>query len=635
MRKGESPLADQGLSVSFESKLKIDQLTHDYIRDLPSGGAADFRSRVDLIVDHLGAINQFTEINIHRAFCQVNGQLSQLSAQKPTPTMDESERRECQENFSYREHARKFATEGMRVFSVPTCEKPLSANFALNQDIDDFAKRAATASDPEKGILDFVQFLSAKLTDKNQRWNSVNIVTALYQLCELEPNWPGRIYGQAIGEQIISKLSNIADKQVFDGQSVCNLARRVPALIEVVGRMNPKNPNLEKRLFGALSKAVEYTKEQPGEQYADKAFLNPMREIVSRNLSDEGGVALCAYVAKLNHLFSHMAYARNLGTISATFHALNGISSWAQHPDSDAKLTITLRNLNDRLQKTTQSIDSVSAGSIMYGLKGLDVRALSPDAVEQVARTIRIVAEKLNNLPRDFTLNYLAVSSMIKGLTIPLEVHDGPVFRASQQILGAIESRLPWKIGSFDELGCACGALVTLRPHVTHHREFATRLLKDATQAASTPLPFSRSERSASIAWQVTQQAFALYQQPAPEPLQRILDSMAQTVVRSSNPTKSELRVADWASQHPGVTITPQRFQDGFELDILIHPNINIEVDGVFHREPAKVIADKLRDEHLSFKTHPPLHIIRVPSTMPKERFDELLSAALQDRAKA
>lgn len=88
-----------------------------------------------------------------------------------------------------------------------------------------------------------------------------------------------------------------------------------------------------------------------------------------------------------------------------------------------------------------------------------------------------------------------------------------------------------------------------------------------------------------------------------------------------------------WAQNHPGVTISPVRFQDGFELDILIEPNINIEVDGSFHREPAKAVSDKLRDEHLSSNPGPGLRIIRVRSDISESEFNQILSAALKERA--
>jgi hypothetical protein len=631
-RREHGPLADQDLFVSLESRLKLDQLRADYIGGLPAGGTKEFRARVDTIVDRLGEIDKFGEPLIHKVFCQVNGELSQLSA-KATASMSEEQRRETQENFLYRNHALKFAADGMRLFSVPTRENPLPENFQFNAELDGRAQLAARAPDPEKGMLEFVQFLSSKLADKSQRWNSVNIVTALYKLCDLDQNWPSRVFGQAIGEQFINKLAVIADKQIFDGQSVCNLAARAPSLIEVVGRMNPHNPILEKRLFGALGKAVEYTNQKPGEQYADKAFLLPLREITSRNLSKEGGAALCGYVAKLNNLFSHMAYARNLRTIADTFHALNGISSWALHPDSDAKLTIMLRNLNDRLQKSLQTIDAVSAGSIIYGLKGLEVGALSQEAVEQVARTMRLVADRLNRLPLHTTINYQSLSAMIKGLSTSLQLNEGPAYRASQDLLIAIQERLPRHIANFDDLGCACGALVTLRPHIAHHTNFTKKLMREVILGSATRLPFTRYERADYIAWQVTQQAFALYREPMPHSLQNIIQTMAPTVIGSANPSRSELRVAEWARAHPGVTIEKTRFQDGFELDILINKNINIEVDGAFHREPAKVIADQVRDEHLSLKPNPGLRIIRVPSTITRQAFDQILSEALREKA--
>lgn len=622
------PLSDQRLSVGDDNTLKLGQLLEDYVRNRPAAGNHAFHLKIDALIEPLSTVQKMSATDIHKVFCKVFGSISQIST-KPSPKMDEAQRKEAQENFLYREHARKFAAEGMAIFSAPSVERPSPDNFKLNDELHELARRAQADPNRDKGFLEYVQALSLKLRDKNQRWNSVNIVTALYKLCELDAAWSNRVVATALGEQIINKLADIADKQVFDGQSVCNLAKSAPSLINVVGRMSPKNPILEKRLFGALGKAVEYTREKPNEQFADKAFLFPIREIASRNLSDEGAAALCSYVAKLNHLFSHMTYSSNLGTIAATFHALNGISSWAFRPDSDAKLTLMLRSLNDRLHKASQKIDSVAAGSIIYGLKGIDVRKVSSQGVEEVARTMRLVTTKLNALPPPFILNHAAVSSIVKGLTLALEVSGGPIPHATSELMTALEHRMPSTILSFDDFGFACGALVTLRAHTDTHPELPTRLLRDVMLAANDSTLRVHGGYSDVIAWQVSQQAFALYDKPMPRALKHLLMNIEPHIEKFSRPTRSEARVTEWTRRHPGARIMPNRFYDGFELDIMVEPNINIEVDGTFHRDPAKVIADRQRDEYLSSDSGPRFRVVRVRSDIQEEEFVMLLDEVL------
>lgn len=625
--KGSRPVADQELAASADNSLKLNQIVNDYIRGIPDGGDPLFRKQIDDVMDRLNAVKDFSDSSLNKIFAQVRGALSQISA-KAGGNLDPEQRRIRDENASYREHALKIATEGVRIFSIPTVERSQPEHFTLNKEINQAFEDATR--DRANGMYGFVEFLSKKLTDKKQDWNSVNIVTALYKMSDLDPQWPTRPFGQAIGSHLIDKLVTVADRYIFDGHSVCNIAERAPVLIEVLIRMQPKDPILEKRLFGALSKAVQYTKEMPEEAFADKSFLYPMRDISSRYLSHEGAAALCAYVAKLNHLFSQMSYSRHTKTIAATFHAINGVSAWAQNPDSDAKLTIMLKNLNDRFERSALPVDSVSVGSIIYGLKGLDVRNLSNDAVEQVTRTMRLVADKLNALPPGVALDHKAVSSMTHGLTLALEEKEGAVARATQGLMAALVRRLPAEIKTLDDLGAFCGALITLRPHIGEYQLLALGMLESSVRAASSPLPFQTGTRSSNVAWEVTQQAFALYRQRIPEQLQGIIDRMAPAIVNSSTPSRSEMRIREWARNHPGIVIDRTQYIDGFQLDLLAN-NINIEVDGGHHLEPAKVIADKVRDEYLSHKPHPGIRIIRVPSNISKEEFDRTLSQALAE----
>ncbi len=626
--RGPKPNADHELAASADNRLKLNQIFDDYIGGLPTGGDPSFRKQVDDVMDRLNAVKDISDSGLNKIFAQVRGALSQISA-KGGGNLDPEQRLIRAENASYREHALKIATEGVRIFSIPTVDRSQPEHFTLNREINQ-AFDGATR-DRAQGMYGFVEFLTNKLTDKKQDWNSVNIVTALYKMCNLDPQWPSRPFGQAIGSHLIDKLVTVADRYIFDGHSVCNIAEQAPALIEVLNRMQPKDPILEKRLFGALGKAVQYTKEMPEEAYADKSFLYPLRDISSRYLSHEGAAALCAYVAKLNHLFSQMSYSRHTGTVATTFHAINGVSAWAQNPDSDAKLTIMLKNLNDRLERSALALDSVSASSIIYGLKGLDVRNLSNDAVEQVARTIRLVTDKLNALPPGFVLDHKAVSSITHGLTLALQEKEGPVARATVGLIKALDSRLPPEIRTLDELGAFCGALITLRPHIGEHRQLARTMLDCAVRAATSPLEFQIGTRSSNVAWEVTQQAFALYRQKIPEQLHGIIDRMAPTIVNSSTPSRSEARVREWARNHPGVVIDRTQYIDGFQLDLLVNNNINIEVDGGHHLEPAKVLADNLRDQYLSHNPHPGLRIIRVPSNISREEFDQIISQALAE----
>jgi very-short-patch-repair endonuclease len=83
--------------------------------------------------------------------------------------------------------------------------------------------------------------------------------------------------------------------------------------------------------------------------------------------------------------------------------------------------------------------------------------------------------------------------------------------------------------------------------------------------------------------------------------------------------------VLQWCRQHPGVTIDETRYVDGFELDIVIHPKLIIEVDGRHHWDPAHRIADEQRDRHLERRGY---CTIRVAASICKEDFLRVLSEA-------
>jgi hypothetical protein len=645
------------LSISMDNKFKLDQLINEYIEGIPNGGTKEYRDKIDEVVEILDGIKKYSTEAIHKAFCQVNGQLVSLKIRNGG-NLSPEERKANEENNLIRDNASKLAKAGMSVFSVPSVVLPVAANFDLTATLKDESRKAMElgASNPQAGLQRYTDYLLLHLTGEHPGdraaaeiarkqgepippvqsvkvppWNSVNIVTAIYKLNDVDPKWYTRPHAQPLVEALVDRLAQIADKQVFDAYSVANLAEAAPALFKYLERANPKNPILEKRFIGALSKAVENSEELPNEKFADKSFLLSMREIRSCNLSPEGAAALCSYVAKLNHLFSQVSYCYHLPTIAATFHAFNGVSSWTNSPDSERKLTVMLTNLNDRLAKSAQSFEPIAAASIIYGLRGLDVRRLGSDAINQITRTMRLVTDGINTMPPPMKLDHRALSAIAHGLILSLSMAEGGIKRATTDLLSAVEQRLPPETTSFDRLGALCSTLTTLRPHRTEYSSLVNALFADIKPAANQSLLFNKSDPKQYIAWQVIQQAFALYGEVMPPRLQDMIDSMAPYVTSNLSLTQSEARVRSWVSAHPGVRVVDAVFQDGFELDLLIVYKdrlINIEIDGRHHKEPCQKIIDDVRDAYLTINRG--YEIVRIPNSATEEQVRQILDSLPQ-----
>ena len=642
------------LSISIENKCKLDHLISEYIEGIPNGGTKEYRDKIDEVVGILDGVKKHSNEIIHKAFCQVNGQLASLKVRN-VANLSPGEREANEQNNLIRENASKLAKEGMSVFSVPSVASPVPANFLLTADLKEEARKCIelAATDLHAGLQRYSDYLLLHLTGEHTSyrasaevarkkgepiplvrtvkvppWNSVNIVTALYKLNDVDPKWYTKPHAQPLAEALISKLAQIADKQVFDARSVANLAEAAPALFKYLERANPKNPVLEKRFIGALARAVENSSELPNETYADKSFLLPMREIRSCNLSPEGAAALCSYVAKLNHLFSQVSYCNYLPTIAATFHAFNGVSSWINTPDSERKLTLMLTNLNDRLAKSPQPLEQIAAASIIYGLRGLDVRRLGSDAINQITRTMRFVTDGITNMPSAVKLDHKALSSIAHGLIVPLTMGEGGIQRATRDLLSAVEKRLPPETSTFDQLGALCGTLTTIRPHWSEHSSLVKALFADIKQAAHQPLLYNKIDTKHHIAWQVIQQAFSLYGETLPSRLQDTIDSLAPYVTSNLSLTQSEARVRAWVSAHPGVRVLDTIFQDGFELDLLIGYKdrlVNIEVDGRHHNGPCQKIIDDVRDAHLMATRE--YEIVRIANSATEEQVRKTLDS--------
>ena len=505
----------------------------------------------------------------------------------------EDDRLVAEVKHTYRKHARELADAGIAAFPVPTRRPSSAAHFTLSHEINQKAFEAR--NDPREGASGYARFFISKLDDEKTAWNSISFVTALFKLGELDSGWAKRAFAPELCELAIRRLHTIANREIFGGRAIASLARIAPGLIDAVGRLEPRSPQLEKMLFNSLSKAIEYLEDKPDEKYADNSFLLPMREISSRFLTDEGAGALCSYVAKLNHLFSEMSYRNFLPTIAATFHAMNGISSWGLTQDSEAKLTLILRNLNDRLEKNTDSMNSIAAGSIIYGLKGIDLPHLSPTAQREVCRTLKLVAEAIDRMPAGACLNHAAVSSIVHGLTVALSMTEGPVSAATRELLGAVERRIPYETNRVDQLGAIAGALVTLRPHAHEYPALCRGILRAIELPCRGEVTFARGNHKDRIAWQTLQQAYSLCEQPMPTQLRDFISGLKSHVEGLRRPNLSEQRICAYLKDYPGLQLLDVPYVNGFEVDLMARKGrtiVNIEVDGNYHNEPARRISD-------------------------------------------
>lgn len=627
--------ADKQLSLSMENTVRLRQMVDDYISkapEIPEGmhmATAELRSRIDGAIDPLLLLGAEKPISNEEAFAAFNKLRGVLHgcAVKGGAGQSEEERLAKSLMVAYRKHAQDFAEAGLEAFSVPSRRTSNGAHFQLSREITDRANYAQT--DTREGSFGFSRFLIAKLQADATPWNPVNFVTALFKLNDLDQAWTKRSYAPELCEWVIRRLHTISNREIFDGRAIANLATIAPGLLEAVTRIEPRSPQLEKMLFNSLSKAVEYLKDKPDERFADKSFLLPMREISSRFLTPEGAGALCAYVAKLNHLFSQMSYRNHLPTVAATFHAIHGISSWALTSDSEAKLTVMLGNLNDRLSRNTSNFDQIAAASIVYGLKGIDLPNLSQDAQLEVSRTMRLVAEGIEQMPRGAKLNHAAISSIIHGLTVALCVKEGPVAGATKRLLSAVEERIPYETDRIDHLGMIAGALVTLYPHAQEYSSLRNSLVQAIEEPSRYPLTFTRYHDKDIIAWQTLQQAYGLFNRAMPQQLRDFVTAIKPSVEALRKPNLSEQRVRGYLAEYSGLTILAVPYINGFEVDFMVRKGtklVDLEVDGSFHNEPAKRTTDAQRDLFLRAKMKEvAFDIVRVPSNVSKsELFEEL-----------
>ena len=646
--------ASKKLADHSENRLKLDSLLETYIEGIPAGGTKEYRDAIDKVMQLLDTVKDHSDEALFDAFKKIHGQLVPMKV-KIGNNLPPDEKKIREENDALRSNALKLADDGKKAFAPPLEVGPEAINFQLTSLLkqEATAARAIAASNPTAGLNSYAEYVLTQLTGAHPReraaadaakergapippvrkiqvppWNSVNIVTAIYQLHDIDPRWFTKPIAQPLAEALIGRLADIANKQVFDAQSVANLAEAAPEIFKVLERMHPKNESLELRLTAALGKVVEKCSQLPNEHYADKSFLFPMRELRSCNLSPAGAEALCSYVAKLNHLFSQVSYGNHLPTISATFHAINGISSWTNSPESERKLTVMLTDLNDRLERSCQEFLPIAAASIIHGLRGLDSRRLGSDAINQITRTMRFVTDGLNNMLSTTKLEHRALSSIIHGLTVHLTITEGGVHRATKNLLAAVERRLPPETQHFDELGALCGALTTLRSHRNTYPSLMQQMLADVKLASNGPLLQNKGTTSDYISWQTIQQAYSLYGEAMPPKLEYTIQTMAPHVRGNVYPTMSEQRVRKWASEHPGVKVLPTAFQDGFELDLLVlfkDRLVNIEVDGRHHHEPCQKIIDDLRDAYLTLNHG--YEIVRIPNSASEEEVHAILAS--------
>lgn len=603
--------SDHRLSITLENGERLKEMIVQFADGLPDTdprikqATGEFREQIDNAVGALVELVSYERLSseeAHQAFNKLRGFLNGCKVTSAAG-LSELETLAVQHKQEYRRYALAFAEAGTNAFAVPTYKPKTPANIELYQRIHEKASEAQ--AEGPRASQTFGRFLASALPSEGASWNPVTFVTALRLLNDLDPEWNRKSFAPQLCEQLITKLHSVANKEVFDGQAICHLTQGAPALADAVVRLRPRNPQLEKMLFNSLSKAVEFLEEKPEERYADRSFLFPLRALSSRNLTNEGAAALCSYVAQVNHLFSQMSYRDHLSTIAGTFHALNGISSWALSPDSDAKVTLLLTNLNDRLSRTPFQMESIAAGSIIYGLKGLDLPNLSPEARTQAARTMHLLAERIATMPPEHLLAYQAVSSIVHGLTVALSLGEGQFQRPVQKLMNVMHHRLPSELLDIDQIGAMTGALVTLHPYQHHYRNLCEDLFGLIENAPQEATSFSLEDPRYLIAWQTIQHAYSLFDIPMPPSLTAFVEGSRHRIESTRRYNRSEQRVLGFVRQYPGVIPLDTPYIDGFEIDILARRGdtlVNVEVDGAYHTDPGKKIADAQRDEHLRKK---------------------------------
>jgi hypothetical protein len=607
----ETVTSDHRLSITLENGERLKEMLVQFADGLPDTdprikkATSDFRDQIDHAVGALVDLVSYERLSSEEAYQAFNKLRGYLNGCKVTSAagLSELESLAVAHKQEYRRYALAFAEAGRNAFAVPSWKPKTPASIALVQRIHEKASEAQ--GEGPRALHTFGCFLASALPSEGASWNPVTFVTALRLLNDINREWVKKTLAPRLCEQLIVKLHTIANKEVFDGQAICHLTQGAPALADAVVRLRPRNPQLEKMLFHALSKAVEFLDEKPDERYADRSFLFPLRALSSRNLTNEGAAALCTYVAQVNHLLSQMSYRDHLSTIAGTFHAINGISSWALSPDSDAKATLLLTNLNDRLSRTPFPMGSIAAGSIIYGMRGLDLPKLSPEARSQAARTMHLLAEKIATMPPGNLLSCQAVSSIVHGLTVTLSTGDGQFQRPARKLLNVMHRRLPSELLDIDQIGAMTGALVTLHPYHSQYRNLCDDLFALIENAPQEATSFAIEDPRNLIAWQTIQHAYSLFGTQMPPSLTPFVEGYRHQVESMRRYNLSEQRILGFVRQYPGVITLNTPYIDGFEIDVLARRGgtlINIEVDGAYHSDPGKKIADAQRDDHLRRK---------------------------------
>lgn len=596
-------------SVAVTAKLQHHLETFKTTR--PTGAAEEFQRKIDAILAPLQAIEAPDTRSLNRAFNVAQGQLVQLGKQTNP------------ENQMLRAAALEFARKGLETFNVAKTVPATSHDIDLNRTIGEKSRI---------GTGHFLAYLSSELqANSSTNWRSVNTVTALYNLSKYHPYWAKDPSAPVVARLIIERLDVLSNHETFSAHTVCNLAGALPSLASVFTAHRISDPALESKLFQGLTRAIENLPEFPGEQYVKESFLMPMREVNTLALTDEGSTALCAYVDRLNTLVSRIKYINSLETIATTFHGINGIFAWHVSEQNQAHLTSVLGSLNDRLEKNTEPMLDIPAGSILYGLRGIDVAKLGTEAQAEVARTLTIVAEKLAAKPPGETFCAVTINSMFTGLTTCISTLTEPIKSATVGLVDSITMRLPDAPVKLSDLGLLCGAMVLVRRTYQHHAPSMTRL-RDVIDATNTrALTFDRLSYSNHIAWQNIHQMYALYERQMPATLRAKLAAMNGPVSETVHTSNSERRIGAIISDNPAFVINPEKFDSGFELDFQLHirgtnRRINIEVDGVFHKEPTQRLMDNLRD---AFFRRAGWEIYRVRSDASKKEVMDLLNSII------
>jgi len=595
---------------------RLDHFLNQYHDNQPLGGTPEFRVRISEIVDALDHLKSPTSRDISDTINKVHGQLVQLG--KPKDPGDRA----------LRVHALDFLKELKGVFAVPKAHQALPRDYSLSNTLDSLKRE----KDPNK----LAKFLISELGPNSRLvWNSVNLVTGIYNLSQMDPGWPHASFALPLAEAFTQALTKVSAKDSFDRHSTSNLFNTLPRIIEALERAHPPRPILETSLIKTASRIIDDLQGVPNPEYVRNFFLYPLRDLKTCNLSPEAGVAACGLVARVTELLSRVRDSDSLEVIAMTFHALNGVSSWTHNDEGQLRLTTILSDLNRRLEQNSSPLCSISIGSILYGLKGINHSSLNHDSEAQVSKTLTLMAEKIASLPPDQVLNARCISSAFHSLTVATTVREGPVAKATQDLLAAIEPRIPRSVETLEDLGHMASALIPLSATRRTRIKLIKTLFESVDRSATTNLKPTSEGNADLISWQTTKQMYALYDTPLPAALAAVLAPLNDSVQHTISTSNSERRIADWIVKDYRVSVLRVPFEDGYNLDIAIQlpttrgtlKKINIEVDGPHHNEPIQRALDVIRDQHLNLKGW---SILRIPTTATREEVRRMLDSLVR-----